>query len=113
MTLLLALAFAADEVRISGTVESSVGGPIRVELLRGEEGAPQLLVASVVLDEPGPFALTVKPHLGQVVLRAGADPDGDGIGAGDAQVVHSPALQIQDSPVTALTLSLVLPDAAD
>lgn len=106
----LSLALAADQVRVSGRVESTVPGPIRVELLKVDEGV-QLLVAEQILDEPGEFALTVSGVTGTVHLRAAADPDRDGISADDPQVVHPP-LQLIGDPVGGLTLTLVLPGAA-
>lgn len=107
--LLLSLALAADQVRISGRVESTVPGPIRIELLQVEEhSSAQLLVAYELLEEPGPFVLIVTDVSGTVHLRAAADPDGDGVGPDDPQTLHPPFI-LEGDPVGGLTLTLVLP----
>jgi len=104
------LALAGDQVVLSGRVESSVPGPIRVELIRVEEGSPQLLVAEVLLQEPGPFSVTVPARQGMLYLRVGTDADLDGIGPSDAQALLGP-LDIQDNPIADLTFRLEPLDA--
>ena len=109
---MLSFALAADQVRISGRVESTVPGPIRVELLQVEEhGSAQLLLAYEVLEEPGPFVLIVTDVSGPVHLRAAADAKGDGIGPDDPQTNHPP-LTLEGDAIGGLTLTLVLPDEA-
>ncbi len=107
----LGLALAGDQVILSGRVDSSVPGPVRVELIRVEEGSPQLLIADVLLPEPGPFSITVPAHQGKLYLRAANDVELDGIGPDDPQAVLGP-VDVQENPVADLDITLALPDAA-
>ena len=107
MSLLLGLALAGDEVVVSGRVESSVESPVRLEIILVEPGSPQLLLHEEVMEQAGPFRLTLPAQEGNVVLRASADIDLDGAGPRDPQAVLP--LDLSGAPQTELVVTLVLP----
>ncbi len=105
------VASAGETVSVSGVIEHSGSGPIRVELLTRSPGVQPMLAWSGTLPGPGAFTLEVPQHLGAVTLRAAADIDRDGVGPGDPQglVEH---LEITTEPVVGIELSLRVPRGA-
>ena len=99
---------AADTVRVSGVVEYTGSGPIRLELLNRSEGEA-LLIWSGSAPGAGPFAVDVPSHLGEVTLRAAADQQRDGVGPDDPQCLIG-GLLIVDKPVSDLTVTLKPPE---
>lgn len=108
---LLSPATAADTVPVSGVIEHTGSGVIRVELLTRTPGVQPMLAWSGTLPGPGAFTLEVPQHLGAVTLRAAVDIDRDGVGPDDPQgLVEN--LEITTEPVEGVELSLWLPQRA-
>jgi len=105
---LIASVMAADTVRVSGVIEYTGSGPIRLELLNRSEGEA-LLVWSGSAPGAGPFSVDVPAHLGAVTLRAASDPERDGVGPQDPQGLIE-GLAIADKSVEGLTITLKPPE---
>jgi len=104
-------ASAGPTVALEGVLAHTGGGPVRVELLAEQSGGqPPLLAWSGWIDHPGPFRLEVPADLGEVRLRAAADPDADGVGPLDPQVRLAAPLRVGRAPIEGLELTLIRPD---
>lgn len=104
----MGLAWAQD-VTLSGRVEWSGGGPVRVEALSEDSEGQLLVVNAVVLDGPGAFELTVPRDSGPLRLRAGSDPEGDGIGPDAAMGIYPGLVRVGAAEQEALVWSLSAP----
>jgi hypothetical protein len=106
--LLLSSALAVGQIHISGAVRHSGSGPVRVEVLQVQDEGPVLLVAEVLLPRPNAdFDLVVPANLGRVLIRAAADPDMDGVGESDPQVVYPRDLELGRQDIRGIELNLV------
>ncbi|MCB9743043.1 MAG: hypothetical protein H6740_10615 [Alphaproteobacteria bacterium] len=108
----VALAEPGGRVQLSGVATHTGSGALRLEvLLLDEEGGAPLLVSEAQLSGPGPFAVHVPAGLGRVRLRVAHDPDGDGVGPGDAQGLSEPLL-VGVTDIEGLVIELRRPDLA-
>ncbi|MCB9758751.1 MAG: hypothetical protein H6739_02845 [Alphaproteobacteria bacterium] len=108
---LIGAALAADTVTLSGVVQHSAAGALRVEvLLVVPDGQAPLLVAASTIEGPGPFSIRIPARVGQVRLRVAADDEGDGVGPDDAQGVLPEPLMVGSQDITGVSLSLRRPD---
>ncbi len=105
---LLGLALAQEPVHVRGEVRHSGSGPVRVEVLQIQDEGPVLLIAELILPRPNStFDLPVPPNLGQVRVRAAADPGLDGVGEDDPQVVYPRTLTLGHQDIDGIELTLV------
>lgn len=109
MFLLWVATALAQTVTLSGRVEWSGAGPIRVEALSEDSDGQLLVVATVTLDAPGPFELPVPSSSGPLRLRAGSDPEGDGIGPRAAMGIYPGLVRVGTQDVSELEWSLSAP----
>lgn len=101
----------AQTVTLSGQVEWSGAGPLRVEALSEDSEGQLLVVSAVVLEGPGPFELQVPAGSGPLRLRAGSDPEGDGIGPRAAMGIYPGLVRVGTQDVADLELTLSAPRA--
>ncbi|MED5373665.1 MAG: hypothetical protein VX899_21790 [Myxococcota bacterium] len=111
MFLLLCGLASASEVTLSGTITWSGAGPVRIEALSEDENGQLLLVAEAVLSGPGHYELTLPSGAGAVRLRAGTDPELDGLDPRAAMGLYPGVVQVGEADVSGLNLQLAAPRA--
>lgn len=109
MFLLWAAAALAQSVTLSGRVEWSGAGPVRVEALSEDSEGQLVVVSTVTLAAPGPFELIVPGSSGPLRLRAGSDPEGDGIGPRAAMGIYPGLVRVGAQDVDELVWTLSSP----
>ncbi len=111
MFLLWAAAALAQSVTLSGRVEWSGAGPVRIEALSEDSEGQLVVVGTLTLDAPGPFELAVPSSSGPLRLRAGSDPEGDGIGPRAAMGIYPGLVRVGNQDVDELVWTLSAPRA--
>jgi hypothetical protein len=109
MFLLLVAVALAQTITLSGRVEWSGAGPVRVEALSEDNEGHLLVVSSVLLNGPGPFELSVPAGSGPLRLRAGSDPEGDGIGPRAAMGIYPGLVRVNSQDLAELDWTLSAP----
>jgi hypothetical protein len=97
---------AAQDVQVSGRVHFSSAGPVRVEALSLDDAGQPLLVAVALLDAPGDYSLVLPANCGPIIVRAGLDLDGDGLGPNDPYGRHAATLEIARADVSDVDVTL-------
>ena len=109
MFLLWAAIALAQTITLSGRVEWSGAGPVRIEALSEDSEGHLLVVSSVTLDGPGSFELAVPFGAGPLRLRAGSDPERDGIGPRAAMGIYPGLVRVGSQDVGELAWTLSAP----
>ncbi len=111
MLLLWAAVALAQEITLSGSVQWSGAGPVRIEALSEDSEGHLLVVSAVVLPGPGAFEMAVPAGSGPLRLRAGSDPEGDGIGPRAAMGIYPGLVRVGTQDVAELEWTLSAPRA--
>lgn len=109
LLLLWAAAALAQTVTLSGRVQWSGAGPVRIEALSEDSEGQLLVVSALVLDGPGAFEMAVPSGSGPLRLRAGSDPEGDGIGPQAAMGIYPGLVRVGAQDVGELEWTLSAP----
>ncbi|MFT5584720.1 MAG: hypothetical protein ACI9VR_002305 [Cognaticolwellia sp.] len=109
MLLLWAAVALAQTITLSGRVEWSGAGPVRIEALSEDSEGQILVVSSVTLDGPGRFELAVPAGTGPLRLRAGSDPERDGIGPWAAMGIYPGLVRVGAQDIGKLDWTLSMP----
>lgn len=111
MFLLWAAAALAQSVTLSGRVEWSGAGPVRIEALSEDSEGHLVVVSTLTLEAPGSFEMAVPSSSGPLRLRAGSDPEGDGIGPRAAMGIYPGLVRVGNQDVDELVWTLSAPRA--